>query len=48
MEHRKKEKKEKEKKLHESPQIKGEVNIWRGECNTRFLHHKIFVKIGVH
>jgi hypothetical protein len=48
MEHRKKEKKEKEKKLHESPQIKGEVNIWRGECNTRFLHHKIFMKIGVH
>jgi hypothetical protein len=36
MEHRKKNKKEKEKKLQESPQIKGEVNILRGEKHFNF------------
>jgi hypothetical protein len=39
MEHRKKEKKEekqKTKKIQESPQIKGEVNILRGEKHFNF------------
>jgi hypothetical protein len=36
MEHRKKKKKKENKKLLESPQIKGEINILRGERHFNF------------
>jgi hypothetical protein len=39
MEHKKKRKKEEEKKLQESLQIKGKVNILRGEKHFNFKNH---------